>query len=180
MEETIFELNGKQYKALMEFAAKEKHSRPALERPFIKDGNLYATDSYKAVRVSLKDAKVESGVFSLDVDASRLKVGDKVAIFNDATMAGGMRFEHNRDFVANVERMAIDQLFNVEELEVKSGHGYDPDYMASLAKLAKAFNGALEFRFSDNGMIHAEVVNAVSPLKVEAIVMPIRFAKKEN
>lgn len=180
MEETIFELNGKQYKALMEFAAKEKHYRAALERPFIIDGKLYATDTCKALRVSLKDARVESGKFSLDVDASRLKAGDKVAIFNDATMAGGMRFEHNRDFVADVGRMGIGQFFNVEGLEAKPGCGYDPDYMASLAKLAKAFNGALEFRFSDNGMMHAEVVNAVSPLKVEAIAMPIRFTKEEN
>lgn len=52
MEETILELNGKQYKALMEFAAKEKHRRRALVRPFIKDGKLYATDTYKAVRFS--------------------------------------------------------------------------------------------------------------------------------
>lgn len=165
-------VDAKIVKAMSSWTSKDK-GRYSISHVFIIGGALYATDSYRAIRVRpSKPIDAPDGTMIAHELFRRMDAKDCFVNFSpECTMIGHASIPY-ADVMAHLPEM--DTVIDSKPKKCDCDFGYNPDYISDICKIAKAAGKGARLSIDPSDMLRARVRN-ISGVQIDMVVMPVRL-----
>lgn len=167
-----YAIDAKVLKAMSAWTSSDK-CRPALSRIWISGGALYATDSYRAVRLRIYEPIDLPDGTTIDPETfDRMTARDGlVFLTSDGVKMGRALIPYGE----KLERVpGVESIFDKEDDGTHEGRGFNPDFVADVCKMAKAAGKHARLVVDVSDMMRASV-HGLRSGSVDMLVMPVRL-----
>lgn len=167
-----YAVDAKILKAMSGWTSSDKW-RPALSRIWISGGALYATDSYRAVRLRIYEPVDLPDGTTIDPETfDRMTARDGlVFLTSDGVRMGKATIPYGEE----IERVPdVQSVFDKKGDGKRDGYGFNPDFVADVCKMAKAAGKHARLVIDVSDMMRASV-HGLRSGSVDMLVMPVRL-----